>query len=299
MSKLASLSEAVSSIPPGSHISLSGFAITRCAMAFAREVIRQGLKGLTLSQCVGAMDADLLVGAGAVKRLIYGGGSLDRFGRLANVNRGIEDGTLKADEYSSLSVAFRYLAGSLGLPFIPIRSLRGSDLMKQLEEKSSGDVADVDDPFSGKSWKVLRPLNPDVAVVQVQSADEEGNAWIMGPRWDNVEQAKSAKRTILIAENILSNKSVRQNPERTVIPGLFVSHVVELPFGAHPTSVYREYDYDSKAIEEYVEASKTPEVFRTYLEKTVFGVKDHAAYLDLMGGKNTLRKLKADPVLGY
>jgi len=299
MSKLASLSEAVSSIPPGSHISLSGFAITRCAMAFAREVIRQGLKGLTLSQCVGAMDADLLVGAGAVKRLIYGGGSLDRFGRLANVNRGIEDGTLKADEYSSLSVAFRYLAGSLGQPFIPIRSLRGSDLMKQLEEKSSGDVADVDDPFSGKSWKVLRPLNPDVAVVQVQSADEEGNAWIMGPRWDNVEQAKSAKRTILIAENIISNKSVRQNPERTVIPGLFVSHVVELPFGAHPTSVYREYDYDSKAIEDYVEASKTPETFHTYLEGTVFGVKDHAAYLDLMGGKNTLRKLKADPVLGY
>ncbi len=268
-------------------------------MAFAREVIRQGLKELTLSQCVGAMDADLLVGAGAVDRLIYGGGSLDRFGRLACVNRGIEDGTLIADEYSSLSVAFRYLAGSLGLPFIPIRSLRGSDLMKQLEEKSPGDVAEVDDPFSGKSWKVLRPLNPDVAVVQVQSADEEGNAWIMGPRWDNVEQVKAAKRTILIAENIISNKSIRQNPERTVIPGLFVSHVVELPFGAHPTSVYREYDYDSKAIEEYVEASKTPESFIAFLEKTVFGVKDHSTYLELMGGKNNLRKLKADPVLGY
>jgi glutaconate CoA-transferase subunit A len=299
MSKLATLSEAVSSIPAGAHISLSGFAITRCAMAFAREAIRQGLKGLTLSQCVGAMDADLLVGAGCVKRLIYGGGSLDRFGRLANVNRGIEDGTLKADEYSSLSVAFRYLAGSLGLPFIPIRSLRGSDLMKNLEEKSPGDVADVDDPFSGKTWKVLRPLNPDVAVVQVQSADEEGNAWIMGPRWDNVEQVKSAKRTVLITENIISNKTIRQNPERTVIPGLFVSHVVELPFGAHPTSVYREYDYDSSAIETYVEASKTPDSFKAYLEQTVFGVKDHAAYLELIGGKSRLRKLKADPDLGY
>jgi glutaconate CoA-transferase, subunit A len=299
MSKLATLSEAVSSIPSGSHVSLSGFAITRCAMAFAREAVRQGLKKLTLSQCVGAMDADLLVGAGSVDRLIYGGGSLDRFGRLANVNRGIEEGTLKADEYSSLSVAFRYLAGSLGLPFIPIRSLRGSDLMKQLEERSSDDVAEVDDPFSGKSWKVLRPLIPDVAVVQVQSADEEGNAWIMGPRWDNVEQVKASRRTILITENIVTNKSIRQNPERTVIPGLFVSHVVELPFGAHPTSVYREYDYDSKAIEEYVEAGKTPESFRAYLDRTVFGLKSHSEYLDLMGGKNNLRKLKADPVLGY
>ena len=154
-------------------------------------------------------------------------------------------------------------------------------------------------PSAGNPGKSSVPLNPDVAVVQVQSADEEGNAWIMGPRWDNVEQVKAAKHTILIAENIISNKSVRQNPERTVIPGLFVSHVVELPFGAHPTSVYREYDYDSKAIEEYVEASKTPESFKAFLEKTVFGVKDHSTYLELMGGKNNLRKLKADPVLGY
>jgi acyl CoA:acetate/3-ketoacid CoA transferase alpha subunit len=299
MSKVTTLSEAVSSISSGSHISLSGFAITRCAMAFAREVIRQGLDRLTISQCVGAMDADLLVGAGAVDRLIYGGGSLDRFGRLASVNRGIEQGTLVAEEYSSLSVAFRYLAGSLGLPFIPIRSLRGSDLMKQLEEKYPGDVADIDDPFTGKSWKVLRPLNPDLAVIQVQSADEEGNAWIMGPRWDNVEQAKASKRTILITENIISNKTIRQNPERTVIPGLFVSHVVQLPFGAHPTSVYREYDYDSKAVEEYVEASKTSESFKEYIERTVFAVKGHEEYLELMGGKTNLRSLLADPTLGY
>jgi glutaconate CoA-transferase subunit A len=299
MSKVSTLSEAVSSIPSGSHISLSGFAITRCTMAFSREVIRQGLNRLTISQCVGAMDADLLVGAGAVDRLIYGGGSLDRFGRLASVNRGIEQGTLVAEEYSSLSVAFRYLAGSLGLPFIPIRSLRGSDLMKQLEEKYPGDVADVADPFTGKPWKVLRPLNPDVAVIQVQSADEEGNAWIMGPRWDNVEQAKASKRTILITENIISNKTIRQNPERTVIPGLFVSHVVQLPFSAHPTSVYREYDYDSKAIEEYVEASKTPESFKEFIDRTVFAVKDHDEYLKVMGGKTNLRSLRADPALGY
>ena len=172
MSKLTTLAEAVASVPSGAHLALSGFAITRCTMAFAREVIRQGIKGLTISQCVGAMDADLLVGAGAVDRLIYGGGSLDRFGRLACVNRGIEDGSLRAEEYSSLSIAFRYLAGALGLPFIPIRSLRGSDLMRQIEERSSADVAMIADPFSGEEWLALKPLTPDIAVVQVQLADE-------------------------------------------------------------------------------------------------------------------------------
>ncbi|HOG48796.1 MAG TPA: CoA-transferase, partial [Anaerolineae bacterium] len=124
--KVCDLSAAVASIPSGSHVALSGFAITRCTMAFAREVIRQGLRGLTLSQCVGAMDGDLLVGAGVADHLIYGGGSLDRFGRLACINRRIEDGSLKVEEYSSLSMVFRYQAAAMGLPFIPIRSLRGS-----------------------------------------------------------------------------------------------------------------------------------------------------------------------------
>jgi glutaconate CoA-transferase subunit A len=299
VTKVTTLAEAVASIPSGSHVALSGFAIARCTMAFAREVIRQGIKGLTISQCVGAMDADMLVGAGAVERIIYGGGSLDRFGRLACVNRGIEDGSLRAEEYSSLSITFRYLAGSLGLPFMPIRSLRGSDLMRQIEERTSSDVATITDPFRGESWLALRPLLPDVAVVQVQTADEKGNAWIMGPRWDNTEQAKASQRTIVIAEQVVSSDVIRQNPERTVIPGLLVSHVVELPFAAHPTSVYRVYDYDAEQIESYVEATRTPEAFRAYLDQYVYGVKDHWEYLERVGGMRRLNSLRADPILGY
>ncbi len=299
MTKLSTLTEAVASIPSGAHLALSGFAITRCTMAFAREVIRQGITNLTISQCVGAMDADMLVGAGTVTRLIYGGGSLDRFGRLNCVNRGIEEGTLAAEEYSSLSVAFRYLAGSLGIPFMPIRSLRGSDLMAQLKEKSGSNLANITDPFTGEDWPVLRPLLPDVAVVQVQVADQEGNAWIMGPRWDNSEQVRASKRTIVIAERIVTDETIRQNPERTMIPGLFVSHVVELPFAAHPTSVYRVYDYDAEQIQAYVEATRTPESFRAYLDHYVFGVRDHWEYLERVGGLKRLNSLQADPVLGY
>jgi len=299
MTKLTTLAEAVASIPSGSHVALSGFAITRCTMAFAREVIRQGIGGLTISQCVGAMDADLLVGAGTVTRLIYGGGSLDRFGRLACVNRGIEAGTLIAEEYSSLSIAFRYLAGSLGLPFIPIRSLRGSDLMHQLEEHSGADISTVQDPFTQDCWLVLKPLLPDVAVIHVQVADEEGNSCILGPRWDNVEQAKASKRTIIITERIVSTEMIRRNPEQTAIPGFLVSHVVELPFAAHPTSAYRVYDYDAEQVEHYVEATRTPEAFQSYLEQYVYGPQDHWEYLERMGGMRRLNRLLADPILGY
>ena len=299
MNKLCNLSEAVASISSGSHVALSGFAITRCTMAFAREVLRQEIKELTISQCVGAMDTDLLVGGGAVQRLIYGGGSLDRFGRLACVNAGIETGSLNAEEYSSLSIAFRYLAGALGIPFIPIRSLSGSSLLDRIQERNEHDIAFINDPFTGDRWLTLKPLEPDVAVVQVQTCDEEGNAWIMGPKWDSPEQVKASTRTIVIAEHVVPTDVIRREPERCIIPNLLVSHVVELPFGAHPTSVYREYDYDADAIRKYVEATKDPDLFKEYLDTYVYGVKDHSEYLERIGGLRHLKSLRADPILGY
>ncbi len=299
MSKLTSLSEAVGSIPSGSHIALSGFAIARCAMAFAREVVRQKIQRLTLSQSVGGMDTDILVGAGAAERLIYGGGSLDRFGFLKCVNTGIENGSLQAEEYSSLSITYRYLAGSLGLPFIPIRSLAGSDILAQLQERSKSDIAFIKDPFSGDQWLALKPLKPDIAVVQVQTADEEGNAWILGPRWDNAEQARASKRTIVIAEHVVPGNVIRRQPELCVIPGLLVSHVVELPFASHPTAMFREYDYDADEIKKYVEARNSAESFQAYLDKCIYKVKDHREYLEMVGGRRGLEHLKADSTLGY
>jgi len=299
MSKVCSMAEAVSTILPGSHVTLPGFAITRCAMSVAAEIVRQKIDHLTISQCVGAMDADLLVGAGMVDRLIYGGGSLDRFGRLANVNRGIESGSLIAEEYSSLSVAFRYLAGALGIPFIPIRSLQGSDLLQQLEEKHHEDIANIEDPFTGKNWLVLKPLLPDVAIVSAQIADEEGNARILGPKWDNSEQVKASKRAIVITEHLVSTEYIRQSPEDTIIPGFMVSHVVEQPFGSYPTSMYREYDYDGKQIERYVKSCSTPDGIQEYLDEFVLSTVDHWELLEKVGGSKRLNELRADPILGY
>ena len=186
MSKVSTLSDAVASIPNGAHVALPGFATARCAMAFAHEVIRQGKKDLTVSQCVGAMDADMLVGAGAVKRIVYGGGSRGRSGQHSCLNRAIEAGTLDREEFSSLSMTFRYLAGSLGLPFIPIRSLQGSDILKELQEANPPVVGNLKDPFTGEDWLVLKPLIPDVTIALVQVADEDGTAWLLGRRWDNV-----------------------------------------------------------------------------------------------------------------
>lgn len=299
MTKLCSLHEAVASIPNGAHVALPGFAITRCAMAFGHEVIRQGKNHLTLSQCVGAMDADMLVGAGVADRLIYGGGSLDRFGRLNCVNRGIETGSLLAEEYSSLSITFRYLAGSLGIPFIPIRSLQGSDLLEKIKKNNPQDVAYIKDPFSEQNWLALKPLLPDVAIAAVSAADEEGNAWIMGPHWDNLEQVKASQRTIVIAQEIVSTEVIRKNAEKTVIPGFLVSHVVHQTFASHPTSMYGVHDYDAEHIKLYARSTQSAQSFQVYLEEFVLNVKTHQEYLEKIGGEKRLEKILADPQKGY
>jgi glutaconate CoA-transferase subunit A len=299
MSKLTTLAESVASIPSGSHVALSGFATARCSMAFAHEVIRQGIQHLTVSQCVAGIDADILVGAGAVERVINGGGSRGRSGQHQCICREIEQGTLVSEELSSLSMTFRYLAGSLGLPFIPIRSLNGSDILKRLREIDPPVTSTMKDPFTGEDWLLLKPLLPDVSVVQVQVADEDGNAWILGPRWDNEEQAKASSRVIVITERLVSNETIRREPERTLIPGFRVSHVVHLPFSAHPSSVYQVYDFDRQHIKLYAEASRTPEGYKEYLDRYVLGVMDHWEYLEKVGGMKYLSKLMADPVLGY
>jgi len=299
MSKVTDLATAVASIPSGSHVAVSGFATSRCPIAFAHEVIRQGIENLTVSQCVAGIESDLLAGAGALARIIYGGGSRGRSGQHYCLNRAIEAGEIEREELSSLSMTFRYLAGSLGIPFIPIRSLQGSDILKDLREAEDPIADFVNDPFTGNEWLVLKPLNPDVAVVQVQTADEEGNAWILGPYWDNSEQVKSAERTIVITENLVSTEAIRRDPGKTVVAGFRVSHVVHLPYSAHPCCVYDCYDFDEAHIKLYATKSKTPEGFKEYLDEYVFGVEDHWGYLEKVGGLKYLSTLAADPVLGY
>ena len=137
--KVKTIAEVVKTVPDGSHIALGGFAIARNSINVAHELIRQQKKNLMLSQSVVGLETDLLVGAGLVKRLIMGGGSLDRFGPVHCVNRAREASREFAHDYSSLSITFRYLAGSLGISFIPIKCLLASEILERLEAGSAAE----------------------------------------------------------------------------------------------------------------------------------------------------------------
>ncbi|MGO9589849.1 MAG: CoA transferase subunit A [Candidatus Acidiferrales bacterium] len=298
--KIKSVSEVVSTIPSGSHIALGGFAIARNPVAVVHELIRQQKKDLTLSQGVVGLDTDLLVGAGLVSHLIMGGGSLDRFGPAHSVNRARETKSLRCEDYTSLSVCFRYLAGALGLSYIPIKSLFASEILERLEAgPGASDVKRSKCPFTGEEYVLLRALEPDVSIVHVQIADPDGNCQINGARWGNEEQAKAGRRLIIVAEQIVPTEFIQRSPERTIIPGHRVEAIIHQPFGALPTCVYGCYDYDADHLRLYVKHAADPGRFQEYLKTFVFGCRDHWEFLGKLGGLPRMEELRADPISGY
>jgi acyl CoA:acetate/3-ketoacid CoA transferase len=157
----------------------------------------------------------------------------------------------------------------------------------------------MDCPFTGEPLILLKAMQPDVAVVQVQMADEEGNARLLGPRWDNNEAVKAARQVIVIAEQVVPTELIRRQPELTIVPGFRVAAVVPLAYGAHPTSMYGCYDYDAQHLQRYVKSSRTQTEFQEYLAEYVLEPGSHFAYLEKVGGLEKLTRLRADPVLGY
>lgn len=280
-SKVTTLRDAVETVPDGAHVALGGFAITRNSVGAVHELIRAGRRGLTLTQVIGGMDTDLLVGAGCVDRLAYSGGSLDRFGFLSGLNDAIATGRTLADEHSSLSLALRLHAGAMGLPFMAAKSMLGSALLAPLVE--SGQAIESEDPFTGAKVVLLAPIRPDVAFVHADRADPAGNAAIAGPTWSMRETAFAARRTIVTCEELVEAGSI--GPDEVLIPGAIVAGVVELPRGAHPTSVYGRYDYDRAHLEEYATRARAGAAgLRGYIDEFVRGTGDHAEYLARVGG---------------
>jgi acyl CoA:acetate/3-ketoacid CoA transferase alpha subunit len=295
-SKIISLSDAANMVNNGDYIALGGFAITRCVVGFVHELIRQGKKDLIVSEDIVGWDVDLLIGAGVVRKLIFSSGSLDAFGPVQRTMDAFMTKQVEWEEWSNLAIEFRYLAGALGLPHMPIKSMLGSDLLKFLPSEV---FKETTCPFTGEKLILVRALVPDVGIVHVQRADPTGNAQIDGPRWDNIELTRASKRVIITTEEIVDRAFIEKQPELTAIPDYLVDAVVHLPFGAYPTNCYKYYDHDFHHFQHYVKKNQSKEGFKQYLEENILKVTSFTEYLDKWIDLDKLIKLKADPVLGY
>lgn len=298
-SKLTSTSEAVSRfIRPGMHVGFGGFSLCRNAMSISHEIIRQGIDGLHASSVNPAYGLDILIGAGLVTAVESGCLNMERLGLPRNFCRAVESGVLKSEDFEHLGMTLRYLAGALGMSFIPTKAGMGSDIAnyQALATKKFEPVAC---PFTGEKYLVLPACTPDVAVIFATRADEFGNAQIEGTAFADEYIAKASRNVLVIAEQIVSTEEIREKPHQTIIPSYRVDAVVHEPWGAYPTSSPGHYDYDYDALNEYQRAARNPAAFKEYLDKYVYGVRNFAEYLDHALTPSRMQSLRYDPRLGY
>jgi glutaconate CoA-transferase subunit A len=198
----------------------------------------------------------------------------------------VQSGEAKYEEWSHMSLGLRYRAGAMGVPFMPARSMLGSDVYKKLD-----DIKEMECPFTGDKLALVPALNPDVAIIHVQKADPYGNAQIGGFPFMDKDIALAADKVILSTEQIIDNSEIRRAPDRTDIPFLCVDAVVEAPFGCLPHECYGLYEPDFGHMDMYVELmmGKTVEGVKEYLDKYFYSPKGFDDYLDLFKMKDVIQ----------
>ncbi|MBI5304831.1 MAG: CoA transferase subunit A [Chloroflexi bacterium] len=264
-------------VTDGCYIGTELYGSVRCPMSLVREVVRQGKTNLRVCG-QGVFDLDLWIAAGLVNQLDLTYIGMEVYGTSSALRRAVESGQIATCvEWSNGAISWRMKAAAMGVPFIPVRAMLGSDTL----DASAAVV--THDPFTGMKVCLLPALILDVGLIHVHRADCYGNAQIEGITGFAGEMARACKRLIISAEEIVPTEEIRKYPDRTLIPFYLVDAVVHAPFGSHPGEMAYMYARDEVILREWVHASETAPGARAYLDKYIYNVSDHRAYLDLIG----------------
>jgi acyl CoA:acetate/3-ketoacid CoA transferase alpha subunit len=260
-------------VEDGDYLAYDQNVAVRGPTSLFREIIRQRKKDLWIAAKFTWADASLLAAGGCVSKIDVGwmatGGVLDQ---------AVRKGEIKLIEWSNGALAYRFLAGSLGVPFLPMRYLVGTDTFTQSGAKT------VEDPYTGQRICLVPALYPDVSLIHVHQCDIYGNARVMGAGVAPMEIAMCSKKLIISTEEIIDHEAIRRQPQRTTIPYYLVDAVAGLYGGE---------------IEHWLEFAAAQMQGKTdeYLEKWVFSVSSHEEMLDKrVGAKKLLQLRQAETV---
>jgi glutaconate CoA-transferase subunit A len=276
--KVTELSTAVGLVSDGAKVALGGGLSARLPMAAVRELLRQGRRDLHVIGSAHGMDVDLLVAAGAIGicEESYVGFEQD-LGLAPAYRRAAESGTIELRESCCATILNQLRATALGIPFIPVRGIIGSDVRRLHPE-----YAEVVCPFTGETLVVVPPLRPDVALIHAALGDERGNLHIDKPYVLDEHFAYASGEVVATVDRLVSTAEVEE--AGITIPAHLVSTVTEVPFGAHPASCYPAYAYDRPHMKEYVDAATAGQAeVDAYLAKYVHGAPTEEAYRKLIG----------------
>ncbi|RVU54674.1 glutaconate CoA-transferase subunit A [Anaerosphaera multitolerans] len=311
MSKVYSLKDAISKfVEDGDVMSFGGFTTNRKPYAAVYEILRQGQKDFIGEAGPAGGDWDMLIGEGRVKAYIncYTANS-----GYTNVSRrfraAVEKGELLMEDYSQDVEMLRLHAASLGLPYLAVKLMMGTDVAEKWgisrEEREKIDKLPndkffyLDNPFKEGDKVIAVPVPKiDTAIIHVQMASPDGTCRIIGDEFHDVDIAVAARKTIVTCEELVSNEEIRREPTLNSIPGFCVDAVVHVPYGAHPSQCYDYYDYDADFFKMYNVVSKTDEDFADYMKEWVYDIEDHDQYLTKLGATRLIN-LHVVPGFGY
>lgn len=285
--KVVSLDEAARSIKDGEHVAVGGCMMSRTPSALIWALVRAGRKNLTFSRSIVSSDGDIVFASGIAKKVITSWFSQGIVWGISRVMRAwTESGRAEFEEWSHMSMGLRYRAGAMGLPFMPTRSMMGSDVGRL----HAGTVRDFVCPFTGEKLLLLPALNPDVAIIHVQRCDKFGNPQIDGLPFMDHDLALAAKRVILTTERIVTNDQIRRQPDRTAFPFFTVEAVAEVPYGSAPHECYGLYEPFFTHMDLFAEMTRADveKGVADYLQRFYHEPKSWTEVLDRMGLANVL-----------
>jgi glutaconate CoA-transferase subunit A len=262
--KVMSLEEAARLVSDGDKIGIGGSTLS-----------------LSCSRSIMSSEGELLFGSGASDHVLTSWFSQGIVWGVSKVMRHYtESKKARFEEWSHMAVGMRFRAGAMGVPFLPMRSMMGSDVITRL-----GDIKEIACPFTGEKLVLVPALNPDVALIHVQRCDAYGNAQMDGLQFMDIDLAMAANRVILTTERIVSNDQIRRAPDQTKIPFMTVDAVVEVPFGCAPHECYGVYEPFFQHLDMYAELIRKDPVkgMAEYLDRYLYGPKSWTQYLDLIG----------------
>ncbi len=291
--KVTTVDHAVSSlINAGDYIGVGGFGANRIPTAVLHEIVRKRLNNLGLAGHTATHDFQILVAGSSINRcdIAYIVG-LEARGLSKAARKAVESGSIEITEWTNAALTWRYKAAAMGVSFMPVRCMLGTDT-----EKYSAAIK-MECPFTGSKYLAVPALYPDVGIIHVHRADVYGNCQIDGIMVADADLARASKRLIVTTERLIPNEMIRRDPARTVIPYYLVDAVIEVPFGSYPGNMAYEYFSDEEHLRDWLKAEQDPEEISAFLEKHIYGVNDFNAYLDTIGGMKRLQELRYQETL--
>ena len=287
-SKLISLEEAGKIIASKKSVSLAGSHSSDAAMSLIRAAIKAGASNMTMIPPVTtSIAADLPIAAGMLKKLYLSYVGFELWGMAPAFRKAAETRSLEIIEADEPFILLGTQAAAGGRPFNAVQYLYEATSQPKLNPE----LRKIVDPYSGREVYLIPPLPADVFIMHAQVCDEYGNAQCWGGSGQERDKAKAADMVIIQADEIVGSETIQKDPGKTTIPGLWVDHVVHVPFGAHPTFSSFNYGPDEDHIKLYlkmVREGRAEEYIDTYIRRP----KNHLEYLELVGGLAKTVELK-------